>query len=331
MKPFSLDPPSSCARWLRLAVVAAAVLVSAPQTAAADDRAAAEALFTEGRKALDAKEIDVACQKFEASLKLDPALGTLLNLAKCHGMQGRTATAWVEYRDAAAQARREGQMPRAIGAEKLGAELEATLPKTRVRVAQPAAEGLVVLLDGKELAAGSFDTALPIDPGRHAFEARAPGRTPWKYALTIPSAAVEIEVDVPELQVEKAEEDARPSTPPTPPAPEDTFPMWPGLVAGSSGVVLLGIGTVLGVMTLSDASTAEDPSLCPAKRCTPAGRQFVDAATAQGTLATVLIGIGAAAAAGGGVLVGISLADSPDEANAALDLSPTSARLRVTW
>jgi predicted negative regulator of RcsB-dependent stress response len=67
--------------------------------------AAAEAAFDAARKHLDAGELDQACAKFEASQRLSPAVGTLLNLADCHERAGRTATAWATFRSCATLAR----------------------------------------------------------------------------------------------------------------------------------------------------------------------------------------------------------------------------------
>src|SRR5688500_18545046 len=70
------------------------------------DKALAEVLFREGRQLLQRGETDAACEKFAESHRLDEALGTLLNLAVCHESQGRFASAWAEFHQAAATARR---------------------------------------------------------------------------------------------------------------------------------------------------------------------------------------------------------------------------------
>jgi len=49
-----------------------------------------------------------ACPKLEESQRLDPALGTLLNLADCREQEGNVATAWSLFRDAESLARRGG-------------------------------------------------------------------------------------------------------------------------------------------------------------------------------------------------------------------------------
>ncbi len=54
------------------------------QSAGTNNRAAAEALFSEGRSLSAKGRYAEACPKFEASQQLDPGLGTMLNLAECY-------------------------------------------------------------------------------------------------------------------------------------------------------------------------------------------------------------------------------------------------------
>src|SRR3954470_25035714 len=93
---------------LRQLVAAAFVLgaTAAPRPARADvtDKAGAERLFDQGRKLMEAKQYDEACEKFAASQKLEPAVGTLLNLGECSEKRRLLATAWGYYREALALA-----------------------------------------------------------------------------------------------------------------------------------------------------------------------------------------------------------------------------------
>src|SRR6185295_11820463 len=99
-----------------LRTVLALWLGATMRSAAADvpprDPAGAEKLFTEARKLLEAGKYAEACQKLADSHQLDPAVGTLLNLAQCYTKLGKTATAWATYQEAAAAAKAAGQPDR---------------------------------------------------------------------------------------------------------------------------------------------------------------------------------------------------------------------------
>ena len=97
-----------------------------------------------------------------------------MNLAHCHQEQGRTASAWAEFRQAAAQADAAGKPERAEYARSRASRLEGRLPRLTLSVAERAA-GLEVRLDGQVIGAGAMDAPLPVDPGERRVEASAPG------------------------------------------------------------------------------------------------------------------------------------------------------------
>jgi len=82
------------------------VSVAAPSLAqSAADKATAETLFDEGRRLLVQNKLPEACSKFAESQRLDPAIGTQLNLGDCYERTGRLASAWAQFREASAAAR----------------------------------------------------------------------------------------------------------------------------------------------------------------------------------------------------------------------------------
>src|SRR5687768_2981870 len=69
---------------LRALCLGVAIAISAASAGAEPrDAAAAEALFRQGRQAADAGDHAKACEKFKESNRLDPALGTVFNIADC--------------------------------------------------------------------------------------------------------------------------------------------------------------------------------------------------------------------------------------------------------
>lgn len=81
------------------AIVSAALSVSTTSLAQDETPAqVAESLFREGRDAVKKGDYAVACPKFAESQRLDPANGTLLNLALCEEGWGRLADARAHLR-----------------------------------------------------------------------------------------------------------------------------------------------------------------------------------------------------------------------------------------
>lgn len=58
-------------------------LVAITSTAHAGDKGKADALFKHGKKLMDEKKYADACEAFEQSMKLDPQIGTELNVGRC--------------------------------------------------------------------------------------------------------------------------------------------------------------------------------------------------------------------------------------------------------
>jgi hypothetical protein len=87
-------------------IAASALLLSlslAPRALAdptAEDRAAADTLFREGRALVKQGRYAEGCSKLVVSQKLDPTGGTLLALADCYELNGQTASAWATFSDA---------------------------------------------------------------------------------------------------------------------------------------------------------------------------------------------------------------------------------------
>lgn len=330
-----LRPRSSLllAAFAALAIATAHAPVAAqtaPPTGETGNEAVAESLFEAGRKLMADGQVAEACPKFEESNRIAPSAGTLLNLGRCFELQGKTASAWVAYKKAVGLARATGQTRHVTAGEKFIADITPHLSRLRVE-APDAPPGLSVSRAGAPMGAAALGVPLVVDPGDQTIEAEAPGRQRWSTTVTVKPDGDDVVVTIPRLG--EIAGGARPASPPptpkTTPAPAPTgIPpaRIAGLVVGGVGVASLGVGIAFGVMTLSDASAAEDDTkLCPAKACTPAGEDAIDGAETKAWVSNIAIGVGAAAIVAGGALVAWSFLSPPPS-----DLRGAGPRARAT-
>ncbi len=313
-----------------LAVTAASPIVHAdPKAAQAED------LFQRGRKLMQEQKYEEACPLFASSQKLDPSLGTLLNLADCHEKVGKTASAWGEWREAAQLAIKEGDTKRADIATQRASQLEPKLMRLSVNVAQKV-DGLVVSRDGEPIDPATYGLALPADPGEHVVEARAPGKKPWSGKVTLDKEAETETVEVPALEDAPVEPKPAPAEPPkvvAPPPPKDpgdtgSTMRTAGLVIGGVGVAGLVTGGVFGLIASSKWSSGKDD--CPGNVCrtqeafdeTRDARRFANLST----LAFVVGGVCTAAGIGLYLAAPSRASDAPTaDKSASIRIAPTVA------
>jgi hypothetical protein len=237
-------------------VFAALVAITPARADEAQEAAAAEALFREGRALLAEGKLHDACEKFGQSKRLDPAPGTMLNLGRCYEDLGRTASAWATYRELTQRATKLGQTARADFASQKAAELEPSLATLAVGV--PTAHrlpGLSVEYDGTPLGIAAWGSRLPVDPGMHRILASAPGKLSWSRTVDV-RASESASVEVPLLAS---------SDPPARTIPLETVAIWTTFV-GAAAVVT---GVVFRGAAKTENEAAEDA--CVGTTCSPAG------------------------------------------------------------
>jgi hypothetical protein len=288
--------------------VLAAALVSAAATDARAEpneggAAAAESLFQEARKLMDAKRFNEACPKLVASHKIAPAVGTLLNLADCYEKAGQLASAWARFHEAIALAQRLNRPDREKTARERADKLEPRLIKLTIVANEPNIE---VKLDGNVLDPAVLGTAVPVDSGKHTIDAKAKGKKPFNTTIDVSERAKSPSVEIPALEVDPdAEKTTAPKEEPKPPEEkkDGSTQRILGLAGMGLGVVGLGLGTVFGLKTgskWSDAKTHCDNST--PKQCDAEGLQLQADARNAGTVSTVTFIAGAVFAAGGAAL-----------------------------
>jgi hypothetical protein len=296
------------------------------------DRATAQSLFDDARKLVDAGKFGEACPKFAESLRFDPGLGTMLRLADCYEKNGQIASAWAVFLDASENARKAGDAREKVAKERADA-LAPRVSKLSVRVAEPKTQGLVVKRDGEVIGPALFGTAAPVDPGKHAIEATAPGKKVWKGSVDVPSGGGSVSIDVPALSDDAggAPVVVPPSSakPAAPPPAEPAAPPKTGPKSNTAAYVVTGlgvVGTAVGVVLYLGAKSKHDDALsqcvqgATVTHCPDSARTQNDSAKTTGTIGAVVGGVGAAALVTG--IIMLATGGSSSSSSAGLRVSP---------
>ena len=292
------------------AAALAATLMSSSTLALAEpskeDVAKADALFRDAQLLVQKGQLAEGCAKFAESQAIDPANGTLLNLALCHEKEGKIATAYRELQELLAimqNSKNPDDRERSRVATERIRQLEKKLPRVTFDIAAlPKDASLTV--DGEKVG----DPAFPVlvDPGRHTVVASAdkkkPRETPFEVKdagpMTVTIEALEDDAPPPPQPV------TPPSTKPAPaPPPEPSF--WSGqrvLGAGlaGAGLVGVGLGTFFGLETFSTRDVRDRH--CAGTVCNAEGIRLHDEAGTSATISTIAFGAGAVALAAGAYL-----------------------------
>jgi Tetratricopeptide repeat/PEGA domain len=261
------------------------------------DPAAAEALFRQGRAAAQKGDWESACPKLRESQRLDPAAGTLLNLADCEEHRGKVATAWQLFRQVVESLPESDE--RVPLAKKRAADLEKRLPHLTVNFGGTAPPGTKVARNEVDLAEASLGSPLPVDPGTYQIVVTAPGYQTTNNEVVVAEAA-NVTIDV-RVGARLAGDETRPA-----PRPSNRTAAW---VVGGIGVAGLGVGAVAGILTLDRKGTVDDN--CNAdKRCNPTGYDAAQSGKTLGMVTTTGIVVGVI-----GVGVGAYLLLSDEKTN----------------
>lgn len=263
--------------------------------AQSSNAAIAESAFTRGKELMAEGKPAEACPKFEESHRLDPSVGALLNLGRCYEQLGKTASAWVRYKEAATLARSVGQTDRETVARDFAKALEPKLSRVRID-ATKRVDGMKVLRNGEEIGLALLGDPLPVDPGKHKVEVTAPGFEPWSTEVELGKEADLKTVLIPELKAAQSGGNGGSSG-------AGTLRTAAFVVAGV-GVGALGVGGVFGGLAIKEKGAA-DP-LCPNKSCNEEGFTHIETAQSRALASSISIGIGAAAVATSVVLFIVS-------------------------
>jgi len=284
------------------------IVATGAAPASADPQAEAVALFDQGIKDMKAGRLEKACAELAASLQLVKDSGTKGALARCHGRSGRVASAWLLWRELADTA------PTAelrTDAAAQAAKLERRLPRYSIKLAGPT-PGLVVQINGRDVASVEVPVAVPVDPG--TVSVSAAGRDgdrvttkPWSHDYTAVEGEI-LAIEVPALEPLVVARPAKPARPIKPADPDGSPEVAASrhrrhviaLVIGGAALGAAGGGTVFGLDARSKYNDAK--RLCGGDIAHCATDQFaaaqdrVDASRTAALRSDILFGVAGAAA-----------------------------------
>ncbi len=282
-----------------LGVLLLAAAAGAEPASPQQDRVLAEALFRDGRALMEKRDYAAACPKLEESYRIDPASGTLLNLAVCHEGQGKLATAWAEYQSALGLARRQGRQKRVVFAEAALERLEPQVPKLVLHVNETPGAELTVELDGAKLGSAGWGSAMPVDPGTVVVVAEAPGFLPYRAEIAV-AVGQKLTLQIPRLEHAPSGQEGSPTQAPVSQQaavvgdsePSGTSSRRVGAyVAGGLGLVSLGAGAFFGLRA-ADLQSESDEHCSTDGTCSKRGLELYESAQSSATLSTLGVGLG---------------------------------------
>jgi hypothetical protein len=309
---------------LGLCFILVAMMLARP---AAADAVTAEALFQQGREAMQNQDYETACARFAESNHLETAAGTLMNLATCEEKLGRVASAWQHWREAIDLLPADDN--RISFARQRLTELKPRLPGlTLVAPPNPPPE-MVVLRDGIELGSGGLGVELPVDPGSHQIIVKAKGYEDWSIDLSL----AERETQTIALEVGPKAPEPPPAPPPRgAPGPEADDWMkskrtW-GFIAGGVGVAGV-VGAVGSYLAMLSADSKMNNNCNPTtKECNAVGMDARESGKTWMTVNYVAWGVAVAGLGAGAFLV---ITDLQDDAEQSVGLAPLPAGASLSY
>jgi hypothetical protein len=290
---------AACLRWSALSLPVLGVALSS-HTAHAQDKkelSKARANFQRAIELEQAGNYTTALETFRdvGQVRMTPQVR--FHIATCEEKLGRLVTALGGYQLAFADADSVGDDFKAE-VDRAVTRLQASIPKLLISRGA-GAEAAEIELDGVALGASSVGVPVPLDPGPHSVNAKAPDSQPFSQTVTIAeNEQKDIEVVLIPIPPEQ-----RASFGSSGPVEKPRSRVIPYVIGGVGVASLIGSGVLFGLRqsTLSDLE-----SKCGAGRqsCPSTSRGEVSNLSLYNTTAQVALGVGVV---GVGTAVGILL------------------------
>jgi hypothetical protein len=293
----------------------AAWLIIANPTPARAQSAEAEVLFREGKRLMKVGKLAEACDKLEASDRLESSIGTLLNLADCREKNKQLVAAWLAFHKASTAAKAANDPKREAEAKRRANVLEPRLAYLTISVADGSrVDGLVIKRDGAPVDQALWNQGVPVDPGDYVVSGEAPGHEAWSTRVHVVTEAQKVSVEVPrfkQLDQLAPKPVAKPAPVAAPEEPEQVDrPSSPAVFTGmrtaAIAVAVVGVlGITGGIVFGSKAKSIESQSdaMCPTTTSgSPQGLQLNQDAKSDALYANIGFVVGGVAIAGAAVM-----------------------------
>ncbi|MEP7125797.1 MAG: hypothetical protein ABJE95_33005 [Byssovorax sp.] len=262
----------------------------APATAGDKDLGGAQALFVDGRAAMDRGDYPTACARFTASLALVTRASTLLNLAQCETHEGQLVNAAKHVSEGINLLPTDDERL-AISKERAAALARRLAHLTvKLSAAPPAAARLEI--DGVDTSVSKALSGVAENPGQHVIVLVNPGQADQRSLVDL----AEGESKTVTLAIQGAAVAA-----PKPVVARSSSKRTLGFVLGGVGVAgLIGAGITGGILVSRNSAIT---TACPLKRCNAEGLSLIASTKSLNVVNGVAWGVGLAGLASGVVLV----------------------------
>jgi hypothetical protein len=278
-------------RWAALSAPLLAVALC-PRSAFAQDKKELSKARAQFQRAIELEQAGNYTQALESfrdvgQVRMTPQVR--FHIASCEEKLGRLVTALGGYELALADAETVGddfknEVDAAV------TRLRASIPKLVIQRGT-GAEAAEIELDGVALGASSVGVPVPLDPGPHSINAKAPGSQPFSQTVTIAEneeKSVDVEL-TPEPQPEVAP--AVGASGPPAEAVKKNPRLIPYVIGGVGVASLIGSGILFGLRQGS-LSDLEDKCGPDRKSCPSSARGEYDNLKLYNTTAQIALGVG---------------------------------------
>jgi hypothetical protein len=277
---------------LRIATLSLALELGLSRSASAQtqtDNISPQELFLQGREEMDRGNYEAARASFERSQRIEPALGTLLNLAVCEERLGKLATSLADLQKALTVIVPTDKR-RTLILERI-TQLDRKTPRLAIGAPEDLDPRIAVTLDSKPIDHADFGKMMRIDPGLHDLRCAGPRgeRCTSTFAITEGEMAVKIlTITVPVASLVDAKRTHPTPNPLHPIARDSSLPY----AIGAFGLAGVTMGLIAGLGALHQKNVSS--THCDTTGCDDEGFRAEQTGKTFALVSTVATSMGAA-------------------------------------